>query len=65
MRIYSVKENPIGSAVTEILRCRHTHTDKQIYKHSVTLVLGLSFSNIRFGPEDNRLFITQVPKVLK
>ena len=31
--LYPIKENPIGSAVSEILRYKHTHkhTDKQTY----------------------------------
>ena len=30
MRSYPVKENPIGSAVTEILRYKHTNTQTNI-----------------------------------
>ena len=39
MSNYPVYENPIGSAVSEILWYRHTDTKTQ--KHPVTLVLGL------------------------
>ena len=38
MRSYPVKENPIGSAVREILWYRHT--DTQTHRHPVTLVKG-------------------------
>ena len=31
MRSYPVKENPIGSAVSEILRYRHTDTQTSCY----------------------------------
>ena len=45
MKSYPVKENPIGSAVSEILRYRHTdtqthrHTDTQIHRHTDILLL--------------------------
>ena len=34
MRIYPVKENPIGTAVSESLRYRHT--DRQIHRYTDT-----------------------------
>ena len=39
MRRHPVKENQIGSAVSEILR--YTQTNKQTDRHPVTLVQGL------------------------
>ena len=38
MRSYPVKENPIGSAVSEILQYRQT--DRQTDTHPVTLLKG-------------------------
>ena len=37
MRIYPVNENPIGSAVSEILRYNKKQTDRQIDRHRSTL----------------------------
>ena len=38
MRSYPVMENPIGSAVSEILR--YTHTDRETNTHLVTFLEG-------------------------
>ena len=46
MRSYSVKENPIGLAVSEILR--YKQTPRQTNKHPVTLLQGLSFKDYLF-----------------
>ena len=39
MKGYTVKENPIGSADSEILRYKHTNTDT--HRHPVTLLSRL------------------------
>ena len=42
MRSYSVRENSIGSAVTEIIR--YKQTDRQENTHPVTLLEGLKIA---------------------
>ena len=54
MRSYSVKENPIGSAVREILR--YKHTDKHTDRHPVTFLKDFI---ILFRDYDSRGYDTE------
>ena len=53
MRSYPVKESPIGSAVSKILRYKHTH--RQTNRHPVTLLLryGMIVILLKFHSEKN------------